>query len=129
MKVFDLEDLAGSGVRAIVARPRNCSMCRECVREDPWPSLIKLRRDRRHFIFSVESVGAYLPADIVREALKELIAKAARISDALATARGAPTKASAPAGTRRAVAAKQSEAEQEESASSDSEGASDQQSD
>lgn len=86
MGVFDLEDL-GSHTQATVARPRNCSMCRECIRLDGWDELVKLRRDRRHFIFSVESVGMYLPEDIVRESLNVLIAKCQQVMTTLREAR------------------------------------------
>lgn len=45
MKVFDIED-----GHAIVARPMNCSMCRECIREPEWEQKIDLLRVRNHFI-------------------------------------------------------------------------------
>jgi len=67
MGVFDIEDLGG---KARVAYPRNCSMCRECVREEPFSEQIKLRRVRDHFIFSVESTGVYRAADVFKEAVK-----------------------------------------------------------
>jgi len=69
MKVFDIEDLGGKQV-AKIAYPRNCSMCRECIREEPFTELIKLRRVRDHFIFSVESTGAYRASDVFKEAIK-----------------------------------------------------------
>ena len=77
MSVFDVEDLGGQkklyvlpadylqsslavvyrgcmrcpGVaRAVVARPRNCTMCRECIREPEWAPKIKLARVADHFI-------------------------------------------------------------------------------
>ena len=87
MKVFDLEDL-GQTVQARAANPRNCSMCRECVRYEPFSELVQLRRDRRHFIFSVESVGMYLPEDIVREALRELMSKIQVVLDSLKEGQG-----------------------------------------
>ena len=66
-------------VRAVVARPRNCTMCRECVRGDDWSERVQLRRVRDHFIFSVETTGAYTPAGVVKEAIQLLKAKAVRI--------------------------------------------------
>lgn len=84
MDVFDIEDLADDGSKgsnkgkgskksgrkqAVVARPRNCSMCRECIREPEWADKVKLRRVRDHFIFSVETTGAYKPEEIFQEAL------------------------------------------------------------
>ena len=96
MKVFDIEEMGveekqkeeedrrGAGgrrgeVRAVVARPRNCTMCRECVRGDDWSERVQLRRVRDHFIFSVETTGAYTPAGVVKEAIKILRAKGERI--------------------------------------------------
>jgi DNA-directed RNA polymerase alpha subunit len=49
MKVFDIEDL-GSEKVARVARPRNCSMCRECIREEAWAERVQLQRVKTHFI-------------------------------------------------------------------------------
>jgi len=97
---LETKDLAGvkaKGARrvATAARPRNCTMCRECTRGDtrvpsvlsasaaadptasvPWSDLVKLRRVRDHFIFSVETTGAYSPTQVVREAIGVLKEKA-----------------------------------------------------
>ena len=99
MNVFDIEDLGGS-LRATAARPRDCTLCRECVREGRWPNKVTARRvhfgntrrgadrgltPRRvcarrvqlrlgrmkdHFIFSIESTGALPPQDLFKEALR-----------------------------------------------------------
>lgn len=51
MNVFDIEDMGDKEApQAKVARPRNCTMCRECIREKPWAENIKLTRKRDHFI-------------------------------------------------------------------------------
>lgn len=75
MDVFDIEDLGLLGARATVARPRNCSMCRECIRKPEWNDKIRLRRVRNHFIFSIESTGVYSPGDLFKESLKVLMGK------------------------------------------------------
>lgn len=79
MGVFDIEDLggggsgkkgkagAGGGKQAVVARPRDCTMCRECVREGPAKEKVKLRRVADHFIFSIESVGSLAPERILKD--------------------------------------------------------------
>lgn len=36
--------------RAAVARPRSCTLCRECIRGDDWDKLVALRRVKDHFI-------------------------------------------------------------------------------
>lgn len=38
------------GPQAVVARPRDCTMCRECIRDPEREKRIKLRRVRDHFI-------------------------------------------------------------------------------
>lgn len=74
LKVFDIED-----GHAIVSRPRDCTMCRECIvmkKTDPsdfdWDQRIKLLRDGNFFQFSVESVGAIPPETIVERAIQIL---------------------------------------------------------
>lgn len=69
-KVFDIED-----DRAIVARPRDCTVCRECVREPEWEEKVELLRKRDHFIFHVESTGSLPAATVVTEALSVLSEK------------------------------------------------------
>lgn len=69
-KVFDIEDDA-----AIVARPRDCTVCRECIREDKWRSKVQLTRKRDHFIFSVEGTGAIPARYVVTDALTVLMRK------------------------------------------------------
>lgn len=36
--------------KATVARPRSCTLCRECIRGDEWDKLVSLRRVKNHFI-------------------------------------------------------------------------------
>lgn len=44
-----------------VARPRDCTMCRECIREPGWSDKVSLTRIADHFIFGIESVGMLPP--------------------------------------------------------------------
>ena len=83
MGVFDLEDLGGGRKGVAVARPRECSMCRECVREPQWAERVRLSRKMDHFIFSVESVGAYKPEKLLSEAVNTLKEKAQKLLAAL----------------------------------------------
>jgi len=71
MNVFDIED---SG-KAYVKNQRNCTMCRECIREDGWDKRIKLLRVKDHFIFSIESTGILPPNVLFEEAVKVFMAK------------------------------------------------------
>lgn len=72
MKVFDIEDIGSNQTTAVAARPRDCTMCRECIRQDGWSDRVKLRRKADFFLFSVESVGSIPPEEIVREAISIL---------------------------------------------------------
>ena len=85
MKVFEIEEI-GDDVCATVARPRDCSMCRECLREPGWDEKVKLGRVRDHFIFSVESTGVLPPEELFTEAVKVLMQKAADIGAILKNA-------------------------------------------
>ncbi|RYH13284.1 hypothetical protein EON65_36025, partial [archaeon] len=84
MGVFDIEDIGknaskgGSktaskpGKKAVVARPRDCTMCRECIRKEGWEERVRLARVADHFLFSVESTGVLAPEAIVRQVCKRL---------------------------------------------------------
>lgn len=75
MKVFDIEDMGKGTKKAVVSTPRNCSMCRECVRLPDLEDLVSLQRVRDHYIFSIESTGVYEPTQLFKEALKILMKK------------------------------------------------------
>lgn len=76
--VFDIEDM-GSVKKAKVARSRDCTLCRECVRGDGWDKRVQLCRVKDHFIFSIESTGALRPEVLFTEAVKILTDKCQRI--------------------------------------------------
>lgn len=48
MGVYDIEDV-GNHKQAIVSRPQNCTVCRECIRNKDWESKIRLSRLKNHF--------------------------------------------------------------------------------
>ncbi|XP_027933341.1 DNA-directed RNA polymerases I and III subunit RPAC1-like isoform X2 [Vigna unguiculata] len=71
--VFDIEDIGKGKRRAKVARPRNCTVCRECIRGGKeWEDRVSLRRVKNHFIFTIESTGALPPEVLFAEAVKIL---------------------------------------------------------
>lgn len=75
VKVFDIEDIAGKK-RLTVARPRACTLCRECIRGgEEWEKRVSLRRVKDHFIFTIESTGALSPEVLFTEAVKILESK------------------------------------------------------
>lgn len=79
--VFDIEDGA-----AVVSRPRDCTLCRECIRLPEWDERVELLRKRNHFIFHVESVGGLPAAAIVSEALSILMKKCDVVLNAVESA-------------------------------------------
>jgi DNA-directed RNA polymerase I and III subunit RPAC1 len=83
MGVFDIEDIGGVPT-AYVANPRNCSLCRECIRDVAWRNAVSINRVKDHFIFTIETVGVISPVDIFRKALVVLSNKADIILSELA---------------------------------------------
>ncbi|KAJ0254591.1 DNA-directed RNA polymerase family protein [Hirschfeldia incana] len=89
--VFDIEDMGNGRKRATVARPRECTLCRQCVRknygkklkkgevEKEWIENVDLRRVRNHFIFKIESTGSLPPDVLFTEAVKILEDKCKRV--------------------------------------------------
>ncbi|KAF2074475.1 hypothetical protein CYY_004220 [Polysphondylium violaceum] len=77
-KVFDIED-----DQVVAARPLDCTMCRECIREPEFEKTVKLQRVRDHFIFSIESTGALTSREIFQEALKIFIEKCNIVEESL----------------------------------------------
>ncbi|KAG2682624.1 hypothetical protein I3760_11G199700 [Carya illinoinensis] len=78
--VFDIEDIGNGKKRLNVARPRACTLCRECVREgEEWEKRVSLRRVKDHFIFTIESTGALPPEVLFTEAVKILESKCERV--------------------------------------------------
>lgn len=66
--VFDVED---TGKAVVLDQGRNCRVCRECLRHEEWKGKVEVTRDKNHFVFSIESTGAYKAKDIFREAINE----------------------------------------------------------
>lgn len=78
VSVFDIEDVGNGEKKAVVSRPRDCTLCRECI-SGGGEENISLRRVRDHFIFTVESTGALPPDVLFTEAVKILEQKCERL--------------------------------------------------
>lgn len=78
VKVFDIEDVGKGQKRAVVANPRACTLCRECIRGGGEDN-VELRRVKDHFIFTIESAGALPPEVLFTEAVKILEDKCDRV--------------------------------------------------
>ncbi|KAF6144143.1 hypothetical protein GIB67_004816 [Kingdonia uniflora] len=79
VNVFDIEDIGKGRKRATVARPQLCTLCRECIRGDDMEKCVALRRVKDHFIFRIESAGAFPLEVLVTEAIKILEEKYERV--------------------------------------------------
>lgn len=79
VNVFEIEDFGKGRRKAKVVRPRDCTLCRECVRGDGWDKRVELRRVKEHVIFTIESTGALPPEVLFTEAVKILEEKCERI--------------------------------------------------
>ncbi|KAK7305273.1 hypothetical protein VNO77_43175 [Canavalia gladiata] len=78
--VFDIEDIGKGRTRAKASKPRNCTLCRECIRGGKeWEDRVSLRRVKDHFIFTIESTGALPPEVLFTEAVKILEDKCERV--------------------------------------------------
>jgi DNA-directed RNA polymerase I and III subunit RPAC1 len=72
--VFDIED-----GQLIVARPRNCTSCRECLRKPKLAAYLRIGKEQGVFEFTVESVGVRPATTLVKEALQILQQKCAQL--------------------------------------------------
>lgn len=48
--VFDIEELADGKKKGVVARPRDCTLCRECIRKPEMAKRVRLAKVSDHFI-------------------------------------------------------------------------------
>ena len=78
MNVFDIEDSL-----LVVKNPKNCTVCRECIRNPKDRDIISLSRLRTHFLFKVESTGAISAEEVFKRAVRVLANKAKAIKDSL----------------------------------------------
>ena len=66
-KVFDIK-----GNKAFVKNIRNCTTCRECIRNEKFCGMIELGKVTDHYEFHIESVGIYSPESLFYKALNVL---------------------------------------------------------
>ena len=48
----------------------NCTMCRECIRSDKFNDAVELGKERKRYIFTIESVGVLRPEKLFEDALQ-----------------------------------------------------------
>ena len=62
----------------MVARERDCTLCRNCIRDRDagWHEKVVLKRVADHFIFAVESTGQMTAEDVLLRSMRVLGDKA-----------------------------------------------------
>ena len=50
----------------------DCTMCRECIRNEKFDKKINLGKKRQHYRFNIESVGVIEPQELLLTAFKIL---------------------------------------------------------
>lgn len=129
--------LADGTSKAIAPRPRQCTMCRECIRRPEWAKRIALERLEDHYIcawrqrrdgahaagvsynspfravpaVSIESTGALPARDLLREALRVLREKCADVKAATEAAQASDKEISAADRAKLTMAAMTTEAD------------------
>ncbi|XP_037274573.2 RNA polymerase I and III subunit C [Rhipicephalus microplus] len=81
--VIELDEEPGGHKVARVANARADTCSRNVFRFDDLKDAVELSRVKDHYIFSVESTGAYAPDTLVAEAIKVLMAKCQMFLDEL----------------------------------------------
>ena len=79
---------SGHQYMAKVAHPEKCTMSRNFMMEKDLAESVRVARVPDHFIFSIESVGAIPAPDLLRRALKVLMAKCDKVRSAMGSANG-----------------------------------------
>ena len=86
LNVFDIEDMGKGKKQAVVARARDCTICRECIRDPDdgtehtkWDEKIQLQRIKDHFIFTIETAGQMPPARLFTDAVSMLHSKCEKV--------------------------------------------------
>jgi hypothetical protein len=69
--------------RTRTPQERDCTLCRECLREPELARKVRVARHKRHFIFTVESTGILPPAELFRQSVQILHTKAKNMLEQL----------------------------------------------
>lgn len=69
---------------AVVVNPRQDTASREVLRHKQFKDKVQLARIRDHFIFSIESTGAFTPAELFTQSIDFLLSKCDGLKAALA---------------------------------------------
>mmetsp|Transcript_83267 Transcript_83267/g.97314 ORF Transcript_83267/g.97314 Transcript_83267/m.97314 type:complete len:365 (-) Transcript_83267:68-1162(-) len=70
MRVFDIED----GGHAVARRPRDCTLCRECLRVDRYPEFaesIKIEKCKHQIHFTIETTGQRTAEEVFRTGMQQ----------------------------------------------------------
>jgi len=67
----------------VVVNPRKDTVSREVLRHPEFEGMVQLGRKRQHFIYTIESIGAYPPDRLLPEAGKVFLKKIRDVRTAL----------------------------------------------
>ncbi|KAI5455008.1 DNA-directed RNA polymerase core subunit rpc40 [Naganishia albida] len=83
--VVDLvyDERTGEKTKVVIANPRLDTVSREVLRHDEFKDRVRLSRIRDHFIYSIESTGAYKPEELLPEAIKVMQDKINEVENCL----------------------------------------------
>lgn len=72
--VFDVKKTKNKS-SLIVKNPDKCTFCRACINDEELGDKILLAKQRENYKFTIESVGAIEPVDLMKRAIKKLLEK------------------------------------------------------
>lgn len=83
--VIDLEydTTTGEETKVVIKNPRLDTVSREVLRYPEFKDIVKLGRVRDHFIYSVESTGAYAPQELFPEAIDIMLKKISNVEECM----------------------------------------------
>jgi len=66
---LEYDEATGENTKVVVANPRLDTVSREVLRHDEFKDIVRLNRIRDHFIYTIQSTGAYKPEELLPEAI------------------------------------------------------------
>lgn len=80
---LEYDPSTGEDTRVVVANPRLDTVSREVLRHDEFKDIVRLSRIRDHFIYTIQSTGAYQPQELLPEAIGVMQGKISTVESCL----------------------------------------------
>ncbi|KAJ9124135.1 hypothetical protein QFC22_000931 [Naganishia vaughanmartiniae] len=80
---LEYDERTGENTKVVVANARLDTVSREVLRHEEFQDSVRLSRIRDHFIYSIESTGAYKPEELLPEAIKVMQTKISDVEESL----------------------------------------------